>query len=66
MRLYHLSKTRIGKLIPRIPKSDYEDQRTPRICFAKTIQGCLIGNNESNGAVGDRRHYLYAMKKRTS
>lgn len=46
IKLYHLSKDEITELVPRIPESDFEDQETPRICFAKDIQGCLIGINE--------------------
>lgn len=47
-------------MVPRIPKSEYEDQKTPRICFAKTIQGCLIGINEDHDATGDR-YYCYVI-----
>lgn len=53
-KLYHLSKdNRDGEiLIPRIPKGHfvdlgYEDDKTPRICFAQSIDGALR-------ALGDR------------
>ena len=50
--LYHLSEKPIGILVPRVPKSDYEDQTTPRICFSTSIQGCLIGINEGKDIAG--------------
>ena len=53
IKLYHLSKDKITELIPRIPESDFEDQETPRICFAKDIQGCLIGINEDADITGE-------------
>ena len=53
LTLYHLSKTPITKLTPRIPKSDFEDQKTPRICFSTSIQGCLIGINENKNILGE-------------
>ena len=53
IKLYHLSKDKITELIPRIPESDFEDQKTPRICFAKDIQGCLIGINEDADITGE-------------
>lgn len=53
IKLYHLSKDEITELVPRIPKSDFEDQETPRICFAKDIQGCLIGINEDADITGE-------------
>ncbi len=53
IKLYHLSKDEITELVPRIPESDFEDQETPRICFAKDIQGCLIGINEDADITGE-------------
>lgn len=53
IKLYHLSKDEITELVPRIPESDFEDQETPRICFAKDIQGCLIGINEDANITGE-------------
>lgn len=50
--LYHLSETPVGLMTPRIPKSDYEDQTVPRICFSTSIQGCLIGINEDQDISG--------------
>jgi hypothetical protein len=50
--LYHLSEKPVGLMIPRIPKSDYEDQTIPRICFSTSIQGCLIGINEDQDISG--------------
>ena len=49
--LYHLSQTEVGLMTPRVPKSDYEDQTIPRICFSTSIQGCLIGINENKDIV---------------
>ena len=50
--LYHLSQTEVGLMVPRVPKSDYEDQTIPRICFSTSIQGCLIGINENKDIQG--------------
>ena len=50
--LYHLSERPIGIMTPRVPKSDFEDQTIPRICFADSIQGCLIGINENTDITG--------------
>lgn len=52
--LYHLSQTEVGLMVPRVPKSDYEDQTIPRICFSTSIQGCLIGINENKDIQGKR------------
>ena len=45
MKLYHLSEDEnLTVLTPRIPKYAvglFEDISTPRVCFAKTISGCL-------------------------
>ena len=43
-------------MIPRIPKSKFEDQTTPRICFSTSIQGCLIGVNENKDISGEVFH----------
>lgn len=59
--LYHLSKKHVELLVPRVPKSDYEDQVTPRICFAQSIQGCLIGINENKDLIGERFH-VYSIE----
>lgn len=40
-------------MIPRVPKSDYEDQTIPRICFSDSIEGCLIGINENKDITGE-------------
>ena len=53
MKLYHLSKEKISEMTPRVPVSKYEEQKTPRICFATTIQGSLIGINENKDITGD-------------
>lgn len=53
IKLYHLSRDEINELVPRIPESDFEDQETPRVCFAKDIQGCLIGINEDADITGE-------------
>lgn len=59
---YHISKKKLTKpLKPRIPKSDYEEQETPRVCFAKTIQGCLIGVSEDKNISGEE-FYVYKLK----
>lgn len=52
--LYHLSQSEVGLMVPRVPKSDYEDQTIPRICFSTSIQGCLIGINEDRDITGER------------
>jgi hypothetical protein len=59
--LYHLSQTEIGLMVPRVPKSDYEDQTIPRICFSTSIQGCLIGINENKDIQG-KRFKVYALE----
>lgn len=59
-KLYHLSEREVGHMVPRIPKSDHEDQKTPRICFAKSIQGCLIGINE-NKDITDKVFHVYSL-----
>jgi hypothetical protein len=45
MKLYHIS-TGVDELdktfIPRIPGYNGEDRSTPRICFAKTVNGCVM------------------------
>ena len=43
-------------MVPRIPKSKYEDQTTPRICVSSSIQGCLIGINENKDISGETYH----------
>lgn len=50
MNLYHISEKNLDNAIlyPRIPsnymtKNGYEDNKTPRISFAKTIDGALMG-----------------------
>ena len=52
--LYHLSKKPVTLMTPIVPKSDFEDQTTPRICFSDSIQGCLIGINENQDINGQR------------
>lgn len=61
-KVYHISaKPLTGVLTPRIPKSSFEDQNTPRICFAKTIQGCLVGVYEDAiKKVVDHQFYVYS------
>jgi hypothetical protein len=59
--LYHLSQTEVGLMVPRVPKSDYEDQTIPRICFSTSIQGCLIGINENKDIQG-KRFKVYAIE----
>lgn len=59
--LYHLSQTEVGLMVPRVPKSDYEDQTIPRICFSTSIQGCLIGINENKDIQG-KRFKVYSTK----
>lgn len=54
--LYHISKNKVGLMTPRIPASEFEDQTTPRICFATSIQGCLIGANEDKDIRGEVFH----------
>jgi hypothetical protein len=44
-----------------VPKSDYEDQTIPRICFSTSIQGCLIGINENKDIQG-KRFKVYAIE----
>lgn len=57
LKLYHLSKDRnLSKMTPRIPKSKYEEQKTPRICFSTSIDGCLIGINENKNIEGEIFH----------
>ena len=52
--LYHISKYKVlMPMIPRIPKSKFEDQTTPRICFSTSIQVCLIGVNENKDISGE-------------
>ena len=61
LKLYHLSDKQLNEpLIPRIPKSDYEDQETPRVCFSKSIQGSLIGINEDKDITG-KTFYVYSL-----
>jgi len=57
---YHLSKNKLSStsMTPRVPKSDYEDQTTPRICMSNSIQGCLIGINEDKDITG-KKFYVY-------
>lgn len=43
-------------MIPRIPESEFEDQETPRICFAPTIQGSLIGAYENKDLTNEMFH----------
>lgn len=50
IKLYHLSESNLnGKILsPRIPdnymtKNGYEENKTPRISFSASIDGCLIG-----------------------
>lgn len=59
--LYHLSQTEVGLMTPRVPKSDYEDQTIPRICFSTSIQGCLIGINENKDIQG-KRFKVYSIE----
>ena len=59
--LYHLSKKPVALMTPRVPKSDFEDQTTPRICFSDSIQGCLIGINE-NQDINGQRFKVYAIE----
>lgn len=61
VKLYHLSEKEITeKMIPRVPKSDYEDQKTPRICFSTSIEGCLIGINENKNIIG-KVYHVYSI-----
>lgn len=63
MKLYHLSSTKLPdnyKMTPRIPKSEFEEQDTPRICFAPTIQGCLIGACEDKDLT-NQYFYVYSI-----
>ena len=60
--LYHISKYKLlTPMIPRIPKSKFEDQTTPRICFSTSIQGCLIGVNENKDISGEVFH-VYGLE----
>lgn len=59
--LYHLSKTPVEILIPRVPKSDFEDQTIPRVCFSDSIEGCLIGINE-NKDISGQTFKVYAIE----
>lgn len=58
MRLYHLSEDKnLTELTPRVPRfavEGHEDVSTPRVCFAKTISGCLSALQDS-----PRRYYVY-------
>jgi hypothetical protein len=54
MKLYHVSEHDLtGKtLTPRIPdnymtKNNYEENKTPRISFATSVSGCLIGMSQN-------------------
>lgn len=61
LRLYHISKDIISDvMIPHIPESDFEDQETPRICFASSIQGCLIGAYE-NKDLTNKIFHVYSI-----
>lgn len=47
--IYHLSREELHTMDPRIPKSamsDFEDTKTPRVCFSTTINGALNGIQE--------------------
>ena len=60
MKVFHISEKPItNTMTPRIPESEYEDQKTPRICFAKTIQGCIIGHYENKNVIG-KKLYVYS------
>ena len=62
LTLYHLSKDKnLGELIPRIPKSEYEEQETPRVCFSNSVQGALIGINEDKDITGEE-FYVYTIE----
>ena len=54
MNIYHLSQNNLdGKILsPRIPsnfltKNGYENNKTKRVCFAKSIDGCLRGMSQN-------------------
>lgn len=50
--LYHISREDLNHKVlnPRIPKNRYgcEDGKTPRVCFAITIEGCLNAINRNS------------------
>lgn len=63
MILYHISETDLsGKTLkPRIPsnfmtKNGYEDGKTPRVSFSKSIDGCLMG---LGGNIQNKKFYVY-------
>lgn len=63
MILYHISEKDItGKTLkPRVPsnymtKNGYEDDKTPRVSFSKSIDGCLMG---LGGNIQDKKFYVY-------
>lgn len=57
---YHLSeKPSLDLLTPKIPKyavSLYEEKKTPRVCFSKSIKGCLSALQIENDEL-----YVYTM-----
>ena len=62
-KLYFLSTINMNddKLTPRIPsnyftKNNYEENKTPRVCFAKTIDGCLMGLSKN---LTDKEFYVH-------
>ena len=57
--LYYLSKQPIGLVVPSTPKSDFENQTIPHICFSTSIQGCLMSLNENKNLIGERFHVYY-------
>lgn len=68
---YHLSSEFLGNnptLIPRIPLSvaDIEDTTQPRICFAPSIEHCLIGITGTicwSIPLKNANFYIYAIHK---
>ena len=62
-KLYFLSTINMNddRLTPRIPsnyftKNNYEENKTPRVCFAKTIDGCLMGLSKN---LTDKEFYVH-------
>ena len=62
--LYFISEKNLGTttLYPRVPNNyftdnDYEDNTTPRVCFAPTIEQCLAGLSRN---VEGKTYYVYS------
>ena len=63
MNLYHISEKNLDNkiLYPRIPnnymtKNGYEDNKTPRVSFSKSIDGCLIALSAN---IKGKEFYIY-------